>query len=316
MKKNDSSSTKNPLGIPIVAVGIAVVSVALGLGGLVAVGLPGVVVLLVFLLAGTMAYFGYRIHSAATSKILFAGSLIFVLFGLRLTAYPLWTVTPAPPEISISAERQTDVCTPRGYVFPGSATNLPPPIDPSDPDFVKDWSLWGIHNNAADADRTSVLLNVGSSDHRMITLTSLSVIVTQRKTPKRIVVHNGSNCGGPTQARYIEYDLDAQPPKITDSSRIVRYVGQPGLEITPLTFPYTVTDEDTASILIIGDAYSCDCSWHAELSWQAGSTHGVKEIDLEGQPFRTAGTNGLDGYESFGGRWQSEPKVGKASSSS
>jgi hypothetical protein len=305
-----SSGTTDLHTLPIVVFGGLVVTAGLGLGAIAGVGPPGVLVFLVVGAAGSLAYVGYRKGSGLKRRVLFSGSCISTVAALVLTAHPLWTVTPAPPDISISAERQHSCST--GYVFPGLATELPPAVLQSDPGFEKEWAAWGLLHKAADADRTSILINVSSADHRTITLTRLSVFVTQRRAARGVAV--GYACGGATKARYIQYNLDAKPPRIIDSSRGVAFVGEPGvgLQSTPLTFPYTVTDEDTASILIIGSAYSCDCLWHAELSWQAGAAHGVREIDSDGQPFHTTGSNGLDSYYSVSGPWQSQGRVVKA----
>jgi hypothetical protein len=304
-----SSSTKDLLGQKMAA-GSIVLAAGFGLATLARGGLLDTLVFVGVVMACWLAYVAHQSGSAAKSKFLYSGSFISIVFAVFVFARALLGLTPPAPDISISAERQSSCST--GYVFPGSAAELPAPVVQSDPNFGKDWSAWGAVNKAADADRTSVLLNVSSADHRTITLTKLSVVVTQRKAPKGVVV--GYPCGGPTKARYIEYNLDAQPPRIIDSSLTVAYVGQPGLGLktTPLTFPYTVTDENTASILVIGTVYSCDCLWHAELSWQAGAAHGVKEIDLDGQPFHTAGSNGLNGYYSLSGPWQSGGRSVKA----
>jgi hypothetical protein len=309
LNDDDPAEAKNHLSIQVVAVGIAVLSAALGLGQLAGGGLPGVVVLLVFLLAAWLAYLGYRSRSGTRTWVLYAGTSIFVLAGLSLTIHPVGktegttqsvVVKPAPPAISISAERQVRWCESQFVLPVTAASELPPPVlsvDPNSDD--SKWAAWGLHNKAVDADSTYVLLNVSSNDYRVITLTRLSIVVTQRGVPKGVVVDH--QCGGPSEGRYIMYNLDTQPPKVIGSSGTKKSIG---LKVTPLTFPYTVTDKDTATILLIGNTYECDCLWYAELSWQAGAAHGVQKIDLNGKPFHTEGTNGLRSAFFSSGKWE------------
>jgi len=200
------------------------------------------------------------------------------------------------PGVSISAIRQAPECGAR-YVFPGIPKDLPPP--PSPPDFNESWRKWGQTNAAADGSSTVVLLNVASADERQVTLTKLNVFVTERERPRGVVV--GFPCGGPANGRYIQYDLDADPPRVVASSREKVDVGQTRLRVEPLTFPYTVTNSDTATLLLVATAESCACRWHADLSWQAGAASGTAHIrDDDGRLFHTSGATGLPRYTPSG----------------
>lgn len=243
-----------------------------------------------------------RRNTKAVVWIGIATTLVAVVgIGVNLLtrATPSQSLSPA---VSISAVREAECQMP--YVFPGDRKHLPPPPPQAASDYDQQWARWGPRNGAADAARTNVLINVASKNRLPITLTMLDVVVTKRAASGGVVVSNP--CGGPTIGRYIEFDLDDIPPAVVSSSRDVVYVGETGLNVVPLTFPYIVTDTDTATIVLVGSTASCNCYWHADLAWQSGSAKGVARINLSGKPFHTASPHGLPNYEPGpeGTNWQ------------
>lgn len=99
----------------------------------------------------------------------------------------------------------------------------------------------------------------------------------------------GPPCGGPTIGRYVEADLDQQPPQITGSSSDPKaYVGADNYK--PLSFPYEVSETEGLVLMIVGDAKNYDDSWSADILWSSEGVNGVAHIDNHGVPFETSST--------------------------
>lgn len=91
------------------------------------------------------------------------------------------------------------------------------------------------------------------------------------------------------QGRYMEVDLSQQPVRILGSYKDpAAPPGAPAWDLTPVVFPYVVSDTDTEVFMITAYANQCDCEWYAELYWSSGGKSGEAIIDDRGRPFRTA----------------------------
>ncbi len=241
-------------------------------------------------LARLQARFGRSAARAAWIAVVVA--LLVGVVTAALTILPKTDTShrsSSPAGVSISAVRAAGSCT-SSYVFAGDPAKLPSLPRPTDSNYEEEWGNWGPLHGAADAEWTDVFIVVTSKDERPVVLTRLDVDVTRRDPVRGIQVTNA--CGGPTEARYIQYDLDASPPKVIASNRDVATIGASDVKVSPLTFPYEVTNTDTAKILLRASARTCSCQWRARLSWQAGGSSGVVQIDLNGVPFRTSGDIG------------------------
>jgi hypothetical protein len=75
---------------------------------------------------------------------------------------------------------------------------------------------------------------------------------------------------------------------------------------TPMQFPYTVTDTDSESLLIIAKTQQYR-AWTAALSWTDGEKSGVEAIDYQGQPFKTTSSANRTGYVDQDGQWREYP---------
>jgi hypothetical protein len=104
-------------------------------------------------------------------------------------------------------------------------------------------------------------------------------------------------------AQYVLANLDQQPPEMLKSSTELVRVGRDYWRVSPLFFPYEVTESSIVTLLLVGQTKKCDCLWTAELSWSNGETKGNKRIDLLGKPFRTTAeiSKPYDMY--VNGRW-------------
>jgi hypothetical protein len=92
------------------------------------------------------------------------------------------------------------------------------------------------------------------------------------------------------QASGITVDLDKNPIRIESSfSEMLPSApaGQPQWLVTPLRFPYQVTNTDGEVFKIIAYAQSY-CAWYAILYWSTDGQNGESIINDNGKPFQTA----------------------------
>ena len=96
--------------------------------------------------------------------------------------------------------------------------------------------------------------------------------------------------------RLVEVDLDRKPPRVgrthfpeTPSDR---------KDLTPVRFPYKVSDVDPEQFVIYASTKTCDCTWTAELHWVDRGRPGITPIDDDGKPFRTIATRNAPAFSS------------------
>jgi hypothetical protein len=80
---------------------------------------------------------------------------------------------------------------------------------------------------------------------------------------------------GAMEVRRFEVCLDDEPPRI-------ELTGSPG-------FPYKVTNADPEIISVTARVRDAVISWRLELVWSCGGRKGVLPVDVQGNPFVTAG---------------------------
>jgi hypothetical protein len=126
-----------------------------------------------------------------------------------------------------------------------------------------------------------------------VILTGIQFVPVRRSTQK---IHGGAitvACGGPMEASGFEVDLSDNPIKIVSSfSYMVPKLpaGQPQWLLTPLRFPYKVTNTDGEVFKIIAYTRSY-CAWYAILYWSVDGGNGQSIINDSGKPFQTAPAN-------------------------
>ena len=151
---------------------------------------------------------------------------------------------------------------------------------------------WAAGNGAAQADpfypgkgTGLVLVTISAKDSRPVTVTSLEFNVIEKKPGPLRGRYVENPCGEETVARYAEVDLDADPPQITASSAEVVSWGD--YNVTPLRFPYKVTDEESENLLLIGSTGGY-VEWTATIGWSDGEDSGQVTVDNDGEPLRTS----------------------------
>jgi hypothetical protein len=130
-----------------------------------------------------------------------------------------------------------------------------------------------------------------------VILTGIQFIAVRRSTKTIPGAAVTVGCGGPMEASGITVDLDTNPIKIQGSfsdsltgTLPSMPAGQPQWLVTPLKFPYQVTDTDGEVFKIIAYAQSY-VSWYAILYWSTDGQNGQSVINDNGRPFQTAPAN-------------------------
>lgn len=188
-------------------------------------------------------------------------------------------VTPAST-LTISVEKKTPSCG-QEYVFP----KPPGEIDHSN------FSTWVQQHGGVEVGETIVVVTIRGRTSQPVVLTGLRLVVTSRKAPMQ-GTYIGGDCAYSQEppvksARYALVNLDHQPPRVSQPSATVIQADLDFWRVSPLLFPYEVTDRSIETLLLIGRTRMCDCTWKAELSWSNGETSGQETIDLHGKPFHT-----------------------------
>ncbi|MBE1585083.1 hypothetical protein ACFPOI_49725 [Nonomuraea angiospora] len=182
-----------------------------------------------------------------------------------------------PPKVTLSAVEDTGECI-NSYVFKKPMSQVP--VFRSG----QNWTTWGESNGGVVADFASVTVNVAGENTDKITITGIRFFVVKRRPPIEGAVVR-PDCGGAEEAAFVRVNLDKDPPEIASSSRVPSLPGGADWKVTPITFPWTVSNTDTLTLLVYADATDCYCTWRGELSWQSGDSHGTLAIDNNGKPF-------------------------------
>lgn len=197
------------------------------------------------------------------------------------------------PLISASARQFGSECI-RGTFLPSRSAKDVLRQDPP-----SDWKVIERQSGAAYADLEPVQVSIQGESARTITLTGIDFKVTRRARPAGAAFR--APCGGPTVGRAIEVDLDADPPKIVDSSADEEgMLGSKGLHgerlFPPIRFPWAVSVTEPLLLEVIATTQSCYCTWSAEIPWVSGAQRGTIKIDNHGDGYMVAGTEGLPSY--------------------
>jgi hypothetical protein len=235
-----------------------------------------------------------------------AAALATIITGW-IVAAPGWVkekVAPSSP-ITFSVQRELDYCL--QYIVPNRIGDIsePPANNEADPTA---WSKWAISQGGADLSASKVLVTIRGTTKSPVTVTGVKIHVVERK-PALTGSKVANGCGGTIDARYAEFDLDSNPPRISSSSSIPVMWGGEEWRATPLKFPYEVTDTESESLLIIGSTKEY-AAWTASLLWTDGNKSGVEKIDFKGKPFRTSDSKNATDYVRVGTSWKTAAELG------
>lgn len=130
-----------------------------------------------------------------------------------------------------------------------------------------------------------VLILRGKSADVPVTLLGLTLEVLERRPPiagTRVYRPSGEGKMG----RYIDFDVDAEPPRIIDSSHDPDY--NPTMRQEPMQFPYQISTTVTELFLVSVRTAESDVTWRVRIAWSSGVDSGEALIDAGGSPFEVS----------------------------
>ncbi|MEU7997947.1 hypothetical protein AB0B83_21785 [Micromonospora sp. NPDC049060] len=225
----------------------------------------------------------------------FAGVLAAVVTAMLtawLLAWGLLPGTPPPPPPDPDALPFT-VAVRVGHEASDGWVVAPPLAEvPARPAWAGDWSRWAREAAGTPASRQYVYFTVQGVDEAQVTLTDLRVRVMTRRPALR-GVFTAPGGGGPTAYRWVEANLDEDPPVLTAGLFDEGGASLPEHERKEIRFPYRVSLTDAETFLVIGHTVDCDCDWTVEVDWASRGRTGTVTVDDAGRPFRVTGTAGV-----------------------
>ncbi|QIS20595.1 hypothetical protein [Nocardia terpenica] len=213
---------------------------------------------------------------------------------------------PTTPPFTWTVDRRLDNCA--SFLFRQTIDELGPPPASGD------WSKWIQANHGIDASpigplgrASRVTLTLAGLSRSPVTLTELSVEAVDRKAGGVAGTYIEGQCGGETTGRLVEVNLDNKPPKIVSSADDPNALWGGGMRTKVIKFPYTITDTDTETFLIIGETGNYT-AWRIHVRWSDGKQSGDAVIDDHGAPFETSPPGpGSRKYLAADSKWQPAP---------
>jgi hypothetical protein len=216
--------------------------------------------------------------------------------------------SPSESTLSYSASEQGYECGSGEYLPDSLARRViaggAPPAD---------WSSLLRPEGAAYLGKDVVQVSIQGESQRTVTLTGIRFHVRRKTRPAGWAFEQP--CGGPTEGRAIEVNVDQSPPRIeaTDADPHgylgAEHNGRP--VTTPIRFPWTVSVTDPLLLLVIATSKSCDCIWSAEVPWVSGGRRGTLSIDNSGRGYEVIGALDVPVSEFLNGRWETYSPSGK-----
>jgi hypothetical protein len=169
------------------------------------------------------------------------------------------------------------------------------------------WEAVEGQPGAAPITQDIVQVSIQGESARKITLTGIKVHASRHSRPAGASFAEA--CGGPIEGRALEVDLDADPPRVVDSTATtdgLLGVRGPGGEriFGQIRFPWSVSLTDPLLLYLVARTQSCHCEWSAEIPWVSGGERGAIVID-EGHAVTYSA--GLPHYGEYDNRWKLYP---------
>jgi hypothetical protein len=143
-----------------------------------------------------------------------------------------------------------------------------------------------------------------------VNILGLTVHVIHKTKPVKGNVYRISGCGGGVPARLFGIDLDRPVPLVRAqaSQGIDPATGQ-ATKLSPVAFPYRISDTDPEDFLITAQTGRYDCTWQLRLEWSSNGSNHIATLPGNGDVFRTTASTGLPRYvlvQGPGGGWQKD----------
>lgn len=222
-----------------------------------------------------------------------AGTVILAgasAFAAGLGSHAADRVTAStPPIVSYSASEERSECGMETFVAEPDGARILANGQP-------DWNRILKLPDAAPAGRDVVQVSIQGESQREVTFTGIYVKVRRHLVPRGTVI--AAPCGGPTEGRDIEVNLDQAPPRITGTNSNPHGILGDSESFgpnasTPIKFPWTVSLTDPLLLYIFATTESCDCSWSAEIPWVSGARRGTLHVNNGGKGYSVVGASGM-----------------------
>jgi hypothetical protein len=183
------------------------------------------------------------------------------------------------------------------FVVPRPITAIGPPPNGKQPEGRY---TWAHQMGGVDSTETLIRASVSGTSAAPVVLQDLQIHVNERRRPLEGSNLTFQGLGAPINVRFIEVNLDHEPPtwEYLDSQ------GEPADH-----FPFEVTETETEVFDIAAFTLRCDCLWTAELHYSTEGEEGAITIDNDGRPFRTTAVSeeAQGQYYWFNRRWRASP---------
>jgi hypothetical protein len=155
------------------------------------------------------------------------------------------------------------------------------------------WTDWAAGADGAAAAAYGaggrVQLSIQGRTETQVVLTDMKVRVVERNKPMTgTLLH--MPCGDQWAFRWMDVDLDAEPPKSVPTNALdpgAKIGGVADFESKPIRFPYRVAESDAETFMFNAKTVNCDCRWVVDVHWSSAGESGVLTVDDHGKPFRT-----------------------------
>ncbi|WP_146179869.1 hypothetical protein [Micromonospora sp. RP3T] len=143
------------------------------------------------------------------------------------------------------------------------------------------------------SNRHEVVLTVQGTTQARVVIDRIRVVVLEpRRSPVR-----GTEidilCGEPFEYRYLEANLDRNPPTVT-SKTTGSISGEPDARLDPAKFPYQVAIDEAESFVVSGVVSKFDVDWRIEVDWSSQGKVGTVVVDDKGAPFHSTSTSNAE----------------------
>ncbi|WP_445166052.1 hypothetical protein ACTXG7_19525 [Mycolicibacterium sp. Dal123E01] len=133
-----------------------------------------------------------------------------------------------------------------------------------------------------------LIVNLTGQTESPVTITGISFEAVKRQVSGVSGTVVSGQCGDATSGRFIEADLDTDPPSVVSTNTDPNGIwGSDPQELTPVKYPYTVKNGDSEPFYIVAhtNAY---VEYQIRVGWIYQSRVGSTIIDNHGSPFKVS----------------------------
>ena len=195
------------------------------------------------------------------------------------TANSRTSETPAP--LTVAVQESEEYCR-DGWIVAKKPSQLSEPHgEPID------WPAWAKREGGVRANRHEVILTIQGTTEARVVIDRIRVDVLEPRRPPIRGTIIDILCGEPFEYRYLEANLDRNPPTMT-SKTTGSISGEPDVRLEPAKFPYQVAVDEAESFVVSSVVSKYDVDWRVEVDLSSQGRTGTVVVDDNGQPFHTS----------------------------